>query len=227
MSAGLLSYKLCDRDFNCEQCPLDAALRGQAAPQTRRVAVGSPGELPHFFPEDRLYSPSHSWLQSIGDPDERLFRFGIDAFAATMIGSSRRVSWSEMDGERTAGPSVCEIDLGLGVLFVAPPIAAALVEKNEKLSSDANQLVTAPYGDGWIADLQVLDPTQLRRLLPAHAARECTRLDLRRFRRQVALQLLADTQDVGVCLADGGEFVDLRQMLAGPAYLELIRELIH
>ena len=25
MSAGLISYKLCDRGFDCENCPLDAA----------------------------------------------------------------------------------------------------------------------------------------------------------------------------------------------------------
>ena len=31
MSAGLVSYKLCDRDFDCGNCPLDAALRGNAA----------------------------------------------------------------------------------------------------------------------------------------------------------------------------------------------------
>ena len=64
-------------------------------------------------------------------------------------------------------------------------------------------------------------------LLTAHAARDRTRLDLRRFRRQVALQLFADTEDIGACLADGGELTDLRQMLAGPAYMEIIRELIH
>lgn len=30
MQAGVVGYKLCDREFDCDQCPFDAALRGQA-----------------------------------------------------------------------------------------------------------------------------------------------------------------------------------------------------
>lgn len=42
MSAGLLSFKLCDRQGECETCPLDRALRGlepvpeEARPPRRR-----------------------------------------------------------------------------------------------------------------------------------------------------------------------------------------------
>jgi hypothetical protein len=28
MEAGLVSYKICDRNFECESCPLDYGLRG-------------------------------------------------------------------------------------------------------------------------------------------------------------------------------------------------------
>ena len=31
VTAGVLNYKLCDRDFDCEHCPLDAALRDRAS----------------------------------------------------------------------------------------------------------------------------------------------------------------------------------------------------
>lgn len=30
MQAGVVGYKLCDRGFDCDLCPFDAALRGQA-----------------------------------------------------------------------------------------------------------------------------------------------------------------------------------------------------
>jgi hypothetical protein len=30
MQAGVVGYKLCDREFDCDLCPFDAALRGQA-----------------------------------------------------------------------------------------------------------------------------------------------------------------------------------------------------
>lgn len=30
MQAGVVGYKLCDREFDCDLCPFDAALRGEA-----------------------------------------------------------------------------------------------------------------------------------------------------------------------------------------------------
>ena len=227
MSAGLLSYKLCDRDFECEHCPLDAALRGQVLDAPRHASLLSVSEVTTSFPEDRLYSPGHSWVRSLRTSDEQLVRFGLDAFAATIIGHCCDIFCPNVCHERAQGEVLCEIDLGLGVLFVNAPIGAAMVAKNVRLQRDPNQLVKAPYGDGWIADLRVQDPSQLRSLSSAHDARDQTKMDLRRFRRRVALQLLADTQGIGPCLPDGGELADLRQILAGPAYLNLIRELIH
>lgn len=46
MSAGLVAYKLCDRNFECEGCPFDLAMRGaraalpRALPRTRPRAPG-------------------------------------------------------------------------------------------------------------------------------------------------------------------------------------------
>jgi len=34
MDAGVLTYRLCDRDFDCAHCPLNAALRGTALAPT-------------------------------------------------------------------------------------------------------------------------------------------------------------------------------------------------
>lgn len=227
MSAGLLSYKLCDRDWECEHCPLDAALRGQMPEAPLHASLMSVGEVATTFPEDRRYSPGHSWVRPRSTSDEQLVRFGLDVFAATIIGHCCAVFCPDVGHRREQGEVLCEIDLGLGVLPVMAPVGAAVVAKNERLEHDPNTLVSAPYGDGWIADLQVQDPSQLRGLFTAGRARDETRMDLRRFRRRVALQLLADTEGIGPCLPDGGELADLRQILAGPAYLNLIRELIH
>ena len=65
-------------------------------------------------------------------------------------------------------------------------------------------------------------------MLSAKAAREQARLDLRRFRRRAAFQLLAAAEQIGPTLCDGGEaLTDLRQMLGGACYLEILRELVH
>lgn len=35
MQAGVVGYKLCDREFDCDRCPFDAALHGEAARDRR------------------------------------------------------------------------------------------------------------------------------------------------------------------------------------------------
>jgi glycine cleavage system H protein len=227
MSAGILNYKLCDRDFDCELCPLDSALRGPASPGFVNAALLCPGGISEFFPDDRVYSSGHSWVQTTASGGGASLRFGLDAFAAAMIGRCGGVGCHASAGPRAVGDLLCEVNLGLGVVFIASPVATTCVTKNEKLERNPDQLIVSPYEDGWIGELTLADTSQLSTLMNARAAHDHARLDLRHFRRQVAMHFFADAENLGPCLPDGGEPVDLRQMLAGPAYLELIRQLIH
>jgi glycine cleavage system H protein len=228
MSADVLSYKLCDRDFDCDRCPLDAAIRGECLKGPGQMALLAPDGNLNAFPEDRIYSTGHSWVQAVDGQSDRLRRFGLDAFAAAIVGRCREVKWEPPQREFSQGDTICEIDLGIGMLPLRAPVAGAAIDGNRSLWEEPNRLVTDPYGEGWIIHLVLEDPSELEGLLAAEAAREQMRYDLRRFRRRVALRLLADTETVGPCLADGGEpLADLRQMLGGTAYLDILKELIH
>ena len=41
MRAGVIRYRLCDRGFDCDRCPLDAGLRARGIQQPRTGAPGS------------------------------------------------------------------------------------------------------------------------------------------------------------------------------------------
>ena len=85
MSAGLVAYKLCHRDYACESCPFDAAMRGAEA-ATRRSNGTEPAPPP--FPGDRWYHPAHLWVRREG---ANRVRVGIDAFAAHLLADLDRV----------------------------------------------------------------------------------------------------------------------------------------
>ena len=227
-SAGLLTYKLCDRQFDCENCPLDAALRGGSLGVSHREEILGPSRIGRLFPDDRLYTRGHGWLMAVDRQDSSRLRFGLDAFAAAILGCCHQIHWRNGQGGFSRGEPICQIDLGLGVLSVGAPVRGMLVQQNPSLESDPSQLVTSPYEKGWILDLTAEEPSNLMGLLRSETAMEKTRMDLQRFRRRVGMQLLADAGLVGPTLPDGGELVtDLRQMLGGQAYLDLLRELIY
>jgi glycine cleavage system H protein len=220
MSAGLLSYKLCDRNFDCDHCPLDAALRGAPTVHETRGRGDA-------FPDDRLYSTGHTWLKP-SETDDGRYRMGLDRFATSLITRPQHVQRRRPGRPCQPGQIVCEIELDRGRLRLATPIAAKPGRSNRVLDDDPGAIVTAPYGRGWILELVCVDEGGLGDLVPAQQARENARRDLRWFRRRVAQELLSGTEAVGPTLPDGGELItDLRQILDPARYLELLRELVH
>jgi len=237
MSAGLLTYRLCDRDFDCERCPLDAALRrGELAGRGEHEALLAANHDTSDFPEDRRYTAGHAWVQACEASEASAggrLRIGLDTFAAAIIGRCEGITWNPLGRRLAQGDPICRLDLGLGALWVGAPLAGSVVQENETLREHPEQLVTEPYTHGWIAefrpDEEVDDAGHDERLVSAELSRERSRRDLQRFRRRVAMHLLADDADrVGRTMADGGEpLTDLRQMLGGSKYLDIIREFIY
>lgn len=227
MAAGQISYKLCDRGFDCENCPLDAALRGQMRSSSHPAPTLDQRAGAALFPDDRLYSPGHLWVQALAHDDQRLWRVGLDAFAAAIIGCTTAVRWELARETVHRGDRVCDLDLGMGTLPIAAPISGRVVRGNRALQEEPRNLVTEPYGDGWLLELEGLDPGAILGLRAASRQREQTRQDLRRFRRTLALQLLiasgADPAPVGT----DESLRDLRQVLCGTRYLEILGQFVH
>ena len=224
MSAGLLDYKLCDRDFDCERCPLDAALRGESLECPVRRALMGPS-LSSGFPEDRLYSTGHTWLQDRGVDGNCTLRLGVDTFAAAIIGHCDAARWHVSDQTLQLRETLCEIDLGIGFLPLGAPISGVVVRGNRALQRDPSQLVTQPYGEGWILDLAVENTAELQ---------GCSRPKQRGSWR---VWIYGDFDDASrysfsqprtrpVRAWRTGELLtDLRKMLGGSSYLDLLRSI--
>lgn len=228
MSAGLLTYKLCDRRFQCDQCPLNAGLCGPNARVSCCQTLQTPGCSAAEFPADRRYTNGHTWIKPLENNGGKRYRFGLDAFAAAILGHCRQVTWRDTRTRFASGAPVCEIDFGLGVISARLPIACHKIQGNPTLLDTPDRLVTDPYNLGWIAELTPCGDDSPEGLLEADPAREKARRDLQWFRRQVALRLLAECGPNGNGSSDHAEnSVDLREMLAGPTYLELLPELVH
>ena len=228
MAAGLVNYKLCDRDFDCTRCPLDLALRGGRSESVEGGVPAGYVRRGEGFPNDRRYAAGHTWVAAGCRPGEPTVRIGLDGFAAALL--PRPVSARSVGGPRALrrGDVICDIELPEGTLSVRAPVGGHLERENPALRERPGLIVESPYHDGWLVDLI---PSQadmaLGGLLDAAAARERTALHLRRFRRRIALDLLADASPVGPCMADGGEaLTSLSEILGGARYLKILREVL-
>jgi glycine cleavage system H protein len=105
----------------------------------------------------------HVWARPMEDG---IVRVGITSVAAKLSGgklAAVTVSARKVGREVPQGKSVATLESSKYVGPVPNPVTGTLVRGNEALASDPNLAVADPYGEGWVAELEVpeWDPSGL------------------------------------------------------------------
>ena len=116
------------------------------------------------FPEDLLYTREHSWARH--EEDGRVV-IGVTEFVQEELGE---ISFVELprEGEKVNQMEVIgSIESIRGVTEIYSPVTGRVVEVNELLLDDPTIINDDPYGEGWIAVMELEDPSELERLMDA------------------------------------------------------------
>ena len=116
-------------------------------------------------PEDLRYSSDHEWVKVEGD----LVRIGITDYAQDALGDVVYVQLPEAGAVVAAGDAFGEVESTKSVSEIYAPVAGTVVEVNSALDDAPETVNSAPYGEGWIAVIQVVDASSLDGLLDAAA----------------------------------------------------------
>jgi glycine cleavage system H lipoate-binding protein len=237
MSAGVLSYQLCERGFDCEHCPLDAALRTRFA----RPAVDTPtdaerplqpGHRPRL-PADRLYSRGHTWVKAMrksSDGRRTVACVGLEPGLAAALLTPKTVvlptvwdrlerrhhhAWVVMDG---------------GTLPIEAPTDGAVTAVHHELAAEPERLTRAPLGEGWLLEMELTDKELKsgRLMTPEEAEREYASEEVR-FQSLLARALggagAAADSPAGPTLPDGGvPLQSVSEMLGPTRYFALLMQ---
>jgi len=223
MTAGLLRYRLCDREFDCEHCPLDAALRGVDRPASVPADPASIVLL-DALPRDRRYNRKHAWLAPVGG---QRVRWGLDAFAVRLLGHVASVVLPAPGTHIVRDRAACWVKEETELVPLRAPISGLVTRVNRAVQLDPSLLATSPYEDGWLVELRCETPLEQRPdLAGAEAHARCTADDERELRDRVG-RLVSGDPLVGPTLPDGGEpLVEWRRILGPERYLRLILPLL-
>jgi len=178
MLAGVMDYKLCDRDYECERCPLDRALRERIAEPAGEdhALAGYPfgGEREDHPPEQHsahervrieggfrfaetlFYHPAHLWARI-----ERRghVRIGVDDFGQWLLGRVYRVELPDVGARVSAGRPCSGLAYHAGEIALPAPVTGVIRQINEKLWRYPSLLNRDPYGEGW---MMILQPERLQ-----------------------------------------------------------------
>ncbi len=227
MTAGILSYRLCDREFECDDCPLDAAMRKHFlnrpdSAEASTVPPPAPGP-PQALREGYRYTSNHCWIRQTG---HNLLQLGLEPGLSRVLLAPRAVVYPTTGQMLHKGQTCLWIVLEGGTFPCDAPCDGTVRNTNRQLAENPYLVQSQPFDDGWLLELQVddaagqtagfLDAEQVR---PSYAACE------NRLRELLEGALHKGQPSVGATLADGGQFLQSIADTIGPSrYFSFVRK---
>lgn len=120
------------------------------------------------IPEGLRYSKTHEWVRIEGSQAV----IGITDFAQTELSDIVMVELPQVGREVKIEDSIGVIEAVKAVTDLYSPVSGKIAEVNDKLSSAPETINSDPYGEGWIAKLELADPSEAEKLMDAAAYKE-------------------------------------------------------
>jgi glycine cleavage system H protein len=116
-------------------------------------------------PDDLKYTAQHEWVRVSGNTA----RIGITDFAQSQLGDIVYVDLPQVGTEVDSGQPLGEVESTKSVSDVYAPVAGTVTARNEALESRPELINSDPYGEGWIIEISLADPSAADELLDAPA----------------------------------------------------------
>jgi glycine cleavage system H protein len=122
-------------------------------------------------PDNLRYTKEHEWVEEIA-PNR--FRIGITDYAQSALGDIVYIQLPKV-ASVVAANSVCgEVESTKSVSEIYAPISGTIVVVNEKLDSNPEVINSDPYGQGWIAEIEIAGAALSETLLSAQDYQKLT-----------------------------------------------------
>jgi glycine cleavage system H protein len=112
-------------------------------------------------PEDIRYHKEHTWVRVSGTKGT----IGITDYAQDALGDIVYVDLPEVDSVVEANSEISEIESTKATSSVISPVGGRILEVNEELSESPEVINEDPYNKGWIAVIEMENPSELDDLL--------------------------------------------------------------
>jgi glycine cleavage system H protein len=225
MIAGLLTYRLCDRRYECERCPLDAAIRGVELASPPADAAKAAAIPPAWGIREGLrYHPAYGWVETV---DEVRLRWGIDGLMARLYDRITSVVLPAPATELTQGQIACWLLDDGELVPLRSPVSGKVTRTNQAVQRDPGLVMTSPYQEGWLVELRATAaPAAQPGLCPAAERLESAARQMAKLNRAALSRMHGDPR-VGPTAADGGErLTGIRRMLGTRRYHRLIQAVL-
>lgn len=251
MDAGLVNYKLCDRNFECETCAFDTIMKSQHHAFAERATVQSEEEtarvLPRnvsdkifsevvhqliaplkniTLPNDRLYFANHSWMMRLSNKECKI---GIDGFLAHLLKPLMGVIVINPPASLEKESPFAWVIRDDETFSLHSSVAGTVVQINSTVTAKPMLLTTDPYEQGWILTLSPLQgKEEAAKCFSCNEFSYRMNKDIEKIEMLLASTFTKQRKEVGASLFDGGTRIEtIEQFIGEKRYTQLLSRLLH
>jgi glycine cleavage system H protein len=103
------------------------------------------------IPSNVSYTKEHEWVSI----DSSICTMGITDYAQAALGDIVYVQLPKVGDQVTAGQVCGEVESTKSVSDIYAPVTGVVVEINQSLSDSPETINSDPYGQGWLAKIEV------------------------------------------------------------------------
>jgi len=115
------------------------------------------------FPEELRYSKEHVWVRVEGSTAV----IGITDFAQEELGAVSGVELPDEGDELEQDDSIGSIEARKTVADIYAPFSGSVVSVNQEVLDNSALLNDDPYDGGWLIEVEIADPDELKGLMSA------------------------------------------------------------
>jgi len=115
------------------------------------------------YPDDLRYSKEHEWVRA----DDGSATIGITSFAADELGDIVFIELPEVGAQLAQFGTFGVVESVKAVSDLYAPVSGTVTEVNEALREAPELLNSDPFGEGWIARVELGDTSELEALMDA------------------------------------------------------------
>lgn len=122
-------------------------------------------------PEELRYTEEHEWVATGSDDSVRV---GITEYAQNQLGEVVFVDLPEVGKQLSAGEAFGEVESTKSVSELFAPVDGEVVAVNSALADSPELINSDPYGEGWLIEIKVSDPSSVDALLDSEGYQALT-----------------------------------------------------
>ncbi|HTY38725.1 MAG TPA: hypothetical protein VMH23_16515 [Bacteroidota bacterium] len=225
MTAGVLSYQLCDRKYECDECPVDVAMRQRVAERDgafKHERRGSSAKPPEESRVGVVFGRKHLWLKRI---EAGKLRLGIEPGMASVLVPPMAIVLPA-PGARIERSKACAwIVLDGGTLPMISPVSGTVTQTNSVLVERPHDVSTSPLDEGWLFEMTVEEAEFVEAdILPLSDVARIYAEDERPLRSLLEEQDALSSSETAGRIPEHGRAIERLSARLGPTeYLNLLR----